>query len=41
MNRITISHSNVKNHFYIEPLSGRIAVNAFDCSISMRKDIYG
>jgi len=33
MNRIPISHSNIKNHFYIKPLSSNDNVKGFNCSI--------
>jgi len=38
MSRIIISHVNIKNHFYIKPLSGNIIVEGFNCSITEYND---
>ncbi|MCL2186788.1 MAG: GNAT family N-acetyltransferase [Treponema sp.] len=33
MSKIILSHSNVKNHFYISPLSEKFILKEFDCSL--------
>ena len=32
MNKISLSYSNVKNYFYVRPLSEKIKLQSFDCS---------
>ena len=38
MSRIVLSHSNVKNYFYIKPLIKNMALQEFDCSITEYND---
>ena len=38
MSRIVLSLENVKNHFYIKPLSENTTIKGFDCSISEYND---
>ena len=33
MSKITLSHSNAKNYFYVSPLSEKIRLKDFDCSL--------